>query len=76
VLAIVVCLFVRLSQVGVLLKRLNVGSRKQCHMIAQRLSFSDAENLRKNQTGLSPMEAPNAGGVGYMQVRFLNIGDF
>jgi len=28
---------VRLSQVGVLLKRLNVGSRKQRHTIAQRL---------------------------------------
>jgi len=29
-----VCLSVRLSQVGVLLKRLNVGSRKQRHTIA------------------------------------------
>jgi len=28
---------VRLSQVGVLLKWLNVGSYKQCHMIAQGL---------------------------------------
>jgi len=36
-LAVVMCLSVRLSQVGVLLKRLNVGSRKQRHMIAQGL---------------------------------------
>jgi len=32
-----VCLSVRLSQVGVLLKRLNVGSHKQHHTIAQEL---------------------------------------
>jgi len=36
-LAIIVCLSVCLSQVGVLLKWLNVGSHKQCHMIAQGL---------------------------------------
>jgi len=30
-----VCLSVRLSQVGVLLKRLNIGSHKQHHTIAQ-----------------------------------------
>jgi len=46
-----VCLSVRLSRVGVLLKRLNVGSRKQCPTIAQGLWFSDAENLGKTQTG-------------------------
>jgi len=39
VLAVVLCLSVRLSQVGVVLKRLIVGSRKQCHMIAQGLTF-------------------------------------
>jgi len=33
--AVVVCLSVRLSQVDVLLKRLNVESRKQRHTIAQ-----------------------------------------
>jgi len=32
-----VCLSVRQSQVGVLLKRLNVGSHKQHHTIAQGL---------------------------------------
>ena len=36
------CLSVRLSQVGVLLKRLNVGLHKQHHTIAQGLQFSDA----------------------------------
>jgi len=34
-----VCLSVCLSQVGVLLKRLNVGSNKQHHTIAQDCSF-------------------------------------
>jgi len=48
--AVVVCLFACLSQVGVLLKRLNVRSRKQCHTIVQGLSFSNAENLGKTQT--------------------------
>ena len=55
VLADVVCLSVRpsvrLSQIGVLLKRLNVGSRKQRHTIAQGLYVSEAENLGKTQTG-------------------------
>jgi len=56
-------------QVGVLLKRLNMGSRKQWHMIAQGLQFSNAQNFGKTQTGSPPTEAPNAGGVGYMQMR-------
>jgi len=38
--AVVVCLSVCLSQVGVLLKRLNIGSRKQRRTIAQGLQFS------------------------------------
>jgi len=53
-LAVVVCLSVRLpveSQVGVLLKLLNVGSHKQRHTMAQGLQFSDTENLGKSQTG-------------------------
>ena len=59
------CLSVCLSRVGVLLKRLNVGSHKQRHTIAQGLQFSDAENLGKNQTESSPpTDAPNADGVG------------
>ena len=37
ILAVVVCLSVCLSQVGVLLKWLNVGLHKQCHTIAQGL---------------------------------------
>jgi len=47
--AVVVCLFVcpsvRLLQVDVLLKRLKVESRKQRHMIAQGIYFSDANDL-------------------------------
>jgi len=58
-----VCLSVCLSQAGVLLKRLHLGSRKQRHTIAQGLQFSCAENLGKTQTGSPPAEAPNAGGV-------------
>jgi len=50
-----------LSQVGVLLKRLNVGSQKQHHTIAQ---FSDAKDLREIRPGSPPTRAPNAGGVG------------
>jgi len=41
-----VCLSVCLSRVGVLLKRLNVGSHKWHHTIAQGLQFSDAKDLR------------------------------
>ena len=61
---IVVCLSVCLSQVDVLLKWLNVGSRKLHYIIAQGLQFSDAEDLGKTQTGSPLTEAPNAGGVG------------
>jgi len=46
-----VCPSVRLSQVGVLLKRLNVGSQKQHHTIAQGLWFSGAKDLRKIDRG-------------------------
>jgi len=58
-----VCLSICLSQVGVSLKWLNAGSRKQRHMIAQKLEFSDAENLGKTQTGSLPTEVSNAGEV-------------
>jgi len=57
-------LSVRPSKVGVLLKRLNVGSCKERHMIAQGLLVFYAENFGKFQTESSPTEAPNAGGVG------------
>jgi len=57
------CLSVCLSQVGVLLKRLNIGSCKQHHMIAQGL-FSDAKGLSKIQPGSPPVGAPNVRGVG------------
>jgi len=59
-----VCLSVRLSQIGVLLKRLNVGSHKQHHTIVQGLWFSDAKGLRELRPGSPPTRAPNASGVG------------
>ena len=60
VLAVVLCLLVRLSQVGVLLKQLNVGSCKQCH---DSPGFFGAKNLREIEKQSSPTEVPNAGGV-------------
>ena len=58
--AVVACL----SQVGVLQKWLNVGSRKQHNTVDQIVYFSDAEDLRKTQSEAPPTEAPNAAGVG------------
>jgi len=52
------------SQVGVLLKRLNVGLHKQHHTIAQGLLFSDAKDLRKIRPGLPHTGAPNTGRMG------------
>ena len=52
------------SQVGVLLKRLNIGSHKQHHTIDQGLLFSDSKDLREILPGSPPTRAPNAGGVG------------
>ena len=49
---VLVFMSVCLSHVGVLLKRLNVGSRKQRHTIDQGRLFSDAEFLNKKM--LSP----------------------
>ena len=60
---VVVCLSFRLSQVGVLLKRLNVGSRKQRHTIAQGLVFC-CRKSGQNSNGVTPKEIQNAGGVG------------
>jgi len=53
-----------LSQVGVLLERLNVGSHKQHHTIVQGLQFSEAKDLREIRPGSPPTGVPNAGGVG------------
>ena len=47
-------LSVRPSQVGVLLKRLNVGSHEQHHTIVQRLYFSEAKDLREIRSGSPP----------------------
>ena len=53
----------RLSQVGVLITRLNISPLKQDHTIAQGLEFSDAIELSEiSPRSHSPM-APNAGGV-------------
>jgi len=41
-----------------------MGSRKECHMIAERHKFSDAKDLGEVQTGSHPMRAPNVGEVG------------
>jgi len=46
------------------LKRLNVGSRKQRHTIARGFQFAAAENIGKTQTGSPLTETSNAGGVG------------
>ena len=54
-----------LSQVG----KLNVGSCKQRHTIAQGLTFSDAEDLSKTQTR-SPQWKHQ------IQVGYVKIGDF
>ena len=55
---------VRPSQVGVLLKRLNVELHKQHHTITHGLRFSEAKDLREIRPGSPPTGAPNAGGVG------------
>jgi len=55
------------SQAGTVPKWLDVGSHKQCHMIAQDSSFL---NLGAIQTGSPSMCVPNRGGVG-SNLRFL-----
>ena len=62
--SVCVRVYVRLSQVEVLLKRLNVGSHKQYYTIARGLYFSDAKDLHEIRPGSPPTRAPNAGGVG------------
>ena len=62
--AMTLCPSVCPSQVGVLLKRLNVESHKQYHTVAQGLLFSEAKHLREIPPGSPPTGAPNAGGVG------------
>jgi len=58
-----------LSQVGVLLKRLNIRSHKQHNTIVQGLYFSVAKDLREIRPGSPPTGAPNAGGVGQNRLR-------
>ena len=69
VMCLSVCLSVRPSQAGIVPKRLNVGSCKQRHTIAQELYFSDAKILGEIPTASPPTGAPNRGG-------YAQIGDF
>ena len=68
-LAVVVCLPVCLPQVGVLLKRLDVGSRKQRHTIAQESSFLLPKISGKLKRGYPQRMRQMRVGIGYMQVR-------
>jgi len=52
-----------LSQVGVLLKWINIAARKKNRTIAQGIYFSDAKDLREITSGSPLAGAPNAGGV-------------
>ena len=65
-----VCPSVCPSQVGVLLKRLNVGSHKQHHTIPQRLQFSDAEKISAKFDRGHSLRGRQ------MQVGWVKIGDF
>jgi len=59
------CLCLCLSQVGVPLKQLDVGSHKQCQKIALGVSFSDAKDLREIRPQSTPTGASNAGWMSY-----------
>ena len=59
-----VCLSVYLSEVGVLQRRLNLGSNKQRCTIARDSSFLNAKNLGEIRTGSPPTWAPNRGWAG------------
>jgi len=63
--AVIVCLFIHPSQVGVLQRWLNLGSQKQRHTMAKVLLLSDAKNLGEIPTLSPPTGAPIRGGVGY-----------
>jgi len=64
-----VCPSVRPSQVGVLLKRLNIGSHKQHHAIARDFSFLKPKISAKFDRG-HPLRGRQ------MQVGWVKIGDF
>jgi len=67
--SVCLCLGLCLTQVGVLLKRLNVGSHKQHYTIAQGDLFSEAKHLREIRPGSSLAGRQ-------MQVGWVKIGDF
>ena len=57
--AVFMCLSVCLSVTSsVLLKRLSIGSRKQCHTIAQRLLDFWCRRSRQNSNGVTPSGGP------------------
>ena len=60
-----------LSQVGVLLKRLNTGPHKKPHDSSGNLVFR-RQNSPRNSTGVPPTGAPNAGG----EAGWVKTGDF
>jgi len=68
-LSVSACVCVCLSQVGVLLKRLNIGSHKQHHTIAQDSSFLTPKISAKFDRG-HPLQGHQ------MQVGWVKIGDF
>ena len=51
VIVLCVCPFVCLSQAGIVSKWMNIGSRKQRHLIARGLWLSAAKNIVKIRTG-------------------------
>ena len=59
-----------MSQVDVLSKRLNLGSNKQHHWIAQEVYFFWQQKSARNWTGCSPLRGFQ------MQVWWVKIGDF
>ena len=68
-----VCPSVCLSQVGVLRRWLNLGSRKRRHTITQRIQFIDAKDLDKIPTGSPPKGTLNRGGVSFNRQLLTNI---
>jgi len=69
--SVCVCLSVCqcMTQVGLLLKRLNTGSHKQHHTIDQGFQFFDAKDLREILLGSPPTGRQ-------MQMGWVKLGDF
>ena len=63
-LCLCVCVCLCLSQVGVLLKRLDIGTCKQLRTLVQGYSFLMPNIFSKFERSPPPTGAPNADGVG------------